>query len=195
MMTAHVSHNSGEQEWYSPAASVEAARRVTGGIDLDPASSSAANAVVRASQFYTRDDDGLSQPWSGRVWLNPPYAQRLMRRFCERLASDVLAGNVEQAITLTNNATETHWFAQLAAVADAVCFPVGRVRFWAPGRQTATPLQGQALHYFGPNVATFHAVFGQFGSTATYHKSGSVTAQLSLVVPAEPESGAGSTAA
>jgi hypothetical protein len=31
MMTAHVSHHSGEQEWYSPAAHVEAARKVMGG--------------------------------------------------------------------------------------------------------------------------------------------------------------------
>jgi hypothetical protein len=29
---------------------------------------------TKAPEFYTRDDDGLSHPWRGRVWCNPPYS-------------------------------------------------------------------------------------------------------------------------
>lgn len=65
----HVSHNSGENEWYTPAEFIEAARRVMGEIDLDPASSDIAQETVKANKYYTIDDDGLEQEWSGRVWI------------------------------------------------------------------------------------------------------------------------------
>jgi len=29
---------------------------------------------AKAPKFYTREDDGLTQPWTGLVWCNPPYS-------------------------------------------------------------------------------------------------------------------------
>jgi ParB family chromosome partitioning protein len=159
-----LSHNTGCFEWYTPADIIEAARAVLGAIDLDPASSEHANTVVKAARFFTREDDGLTQPWLGRVWMNPPYAQPLVTQFCEKLAASLTAGDVTAAIVITNNATETAFFKTLASVARAVCFPPGRVHFWQPNTTPDTgPLQGQAVVYAGPNVGRFTEHFSPLG--------------------------------
>ncbi len=161
----HVAHNSGDQEWYTPEEYVRAARLVLGRIDLDPASTAVANAVVGAETFFTRQTDGLAQEWRGRVFTNPPYAADLVAKFAEKLAASFEAGLVTAALVLVNNATETRWFQRLWSVASAVCFPLGRVKFWHP-RKVATPLQGQAVLYLGPAADAFVSEFSRFGAVA-----------------------------
>lgn len=43
--------------------------------DLDPASPVDHDTAVPAARKLTIHDDGLTAPWSGLVWLNPPYSQ------------------------------------------------------------------------------------------------------------------------
>jgi ParB family chromosome partitioning protein len=168
----HVAQNAGEQEWYTPPDYLGAARQVLGAFDLDPATSAVAQRAVGAATFYTKDDDGLSKPWSGRVWMNPPYAAGLVGKFAEKLVSHHEAGEVTAAVVLVNNATETRWFRALADIASAVCFPTGRVRFRDPDGNPGAPLQGQAVLYLGSDVAAFCAAFADFGFCAEVRREG-----------------------
>lgn len=159
----HVSHNSGNNEWYTPLEYIEKARRVMGSIDLDPASSDEANDIVQATQYYTVDDDGLLQTWHGRVWLNPPYAAPAIGHFADKLADEYSAGNVQEAIVLVNNATETEWFNTVIRQATAIVFPRSRVKFWQPSGAVGAPLQGQAFIYLGNNARGFLGEYGVLG--------------------------------
>lgn len=98
-------HSAATPEHYTPPAYVEAARAVMGAIDLDPATTAAVNdSTVRARKFFTRADDGLSWPWRGRVWMNPPGGVTRGRSnqaiWWDKLAREYLAGYVEQAVFL-----------------------------------------------------------------------------------------------
>jgi len=162
---AHVAHNSGNNEWYTPSVFIEAARACLGEIDLDPASSPIANETVRAKQIFTAEQDGLKQPWHGRVWLNPPYAQPLIAQFAEAVASKYETGEIKEAIVLVNNATETAWFRRMLRAASAICFPAGRIKFVDPeGKPSGAPLQGQAILYMGERVHDFTEAHKALGS-------------------------------
>lgn len=69
-------------DWYTPAWLLDAI-----GIryDLDVcAPRNPAARSVPADVYYTEDDDGLTQPWYGRVWCNPPYSNS--QPWAERMA-------------------------------------------------------------------------------------------------------------
>lgn len=149
-------------EWYTPKIYVDRARDVLGGIDLDPASTVEANETVKAKTFYTIRQDGLAQPWKGRVWLNPPYG-RIAGQFIERLILEHVAGNVPAAVALVNaHTTDTIWFQPLWDY--TLCFTDHRIDF-AEGTATRKgSTHGSVFVYLGPDPTAFAALFKDFGA-------------------------------
>lgn len=156
-------------EWYTPALYVQAARRVLGGIDLDPASCDRANEIVRADVYFTREDDGLAHDWRGRIWLNPPYGGA-QAAFTDHLVAEYERGHILAAILLVNShATDTDWFQPLWD--HLLCFSEGRINFIGPtGEIESGSTHGSVFAYLGPDRAAFAGQFRDFGAIVErYH--------------------------
>lgn len=117
--TLHPGNAAGKDEWLTPPEVV----RSLGTFDLDPCAP-----INRpwdtARQHYTIRDDGLTSPWFGRVYCNPPYG-RQTGRWLERCAHH---GN---AIALIFARTDTQAFHRWVwNRADALLFLDKRLMFY-----------------------------------------------------------------
>lgn len=149
-------------EWYTPEEITRTAHHVMGSIDLDPATCELAQTSVQAGNYFTKVDDGLGQPWTGNVWLNPPYSAPQV--WIDKLFAEMASGRVSQAIVLVNNATETAWFQRLLTESKLVCFPARRLAFWRHDHSNVAGRQGQALFYFGNRADAFFSSFSATGA-------------------------------
>jgi len=170
MSTPHLTTETGNNEWYTPPDIIEAARACMGGIDLDPASCDAAQKIVRAKNYYTIADDGLTQEWRGRVWLNPPYDRVNLPKFIKKLHREFLAGRTTEALVLVNNITETAVGQSLILHSPHMCFFKGRIAFIGPdGKPVRNNPRGQILFYYHHNPrrieypVNFYHAFNAFG--------------------------------
>ena len=81
------------------------AREVLGGIDLDPASNDYAQTSIKAKTYYTKQKDGLKEPWFGRIWCNPPYGspevRLLARTFLENAIPSSMVAKASLVIKLS----------------------------------------------------------------------------------------------
>jgi ParB family transcriptional regulator, chromosome partitioning protein len=150
-------------EWFTGGEYIKFARAVLGKIDCDPASCAIANRTVRAATYFTKADDGLSQQWRGKVFLNPPF--QLAGQFVGKLVSEIESGRVKAAILLVPDATDTSWYHQALNTCAAFCIPRGRVQFYHPEKSIGLGggKGGHSFFYFGTKVKAFSKLFGTIG--------------------------------
>jgi len=137
--------SSASDEWPTPQWLADALAAEFGPFDLDPAAT-ADNA--KAPLFYTKDDDGLSQPWKGRVFLNPPYGRQLTR-WLAKARAEVAAGNAEIVVALVPVRTGTRWWAEAARDAALVLFWPARIKFGSTDGVHGAPGFDSAVMVFG----------------------------------------------
>jgi phage N-6-adenine-methyltransferase len=94
-----------------------------GGFTLDPCAD-ASNA--KCKRFFTKTEDGLAHPWTGRVFLNPPYGRQIAAWV--KKAWESAQTTAEVVVLLLPARTDTRWWHDYCALGD-VEFLRGRVRF------------------------------------------------------------------
>lgn len=158
-------------EWYTPSKYVEPARNaykaVNAEIDFDPYSSDVANNLVRASKFYTKEDDALTKSWpnflnyhlngesfhGSFIWANPPYtrdagtAKPYLEKIYERIEAQD-DSSVVAATILVNSNTDSSWWQQLAGKSSAICFVNKRIRFFEESNTdpSGSARSGSSIH-------------------------------------------------
>lgn len=83
---------------------------------------------AKCEQFFTPEIDGLSQPWKGRVWCNPPYGREI-GQWVRRAHLAVASGGAEVVVMLLPARTDTRWFHDYIYKKAEIRFIKGRLKF------------------------------------------------------------------
>jgi hypothetical protein len=106
-------------EWYTPPHIFQSLGLT---FDIDVCAPIGGIPWIPAHLSFSKEDDGLMQPWVGLVWCNPPYGKEtplwLKRMHKHR-----------NGVALVFARTDCKWFHDYCAEADAILFLKGRVRF------------------------------------------------------------------
>ena len=91
---------------------------------------------AKCARFFTKDDDGLSQPWSGVCWVNPPYGRQMIR-WLEKARRE--KANGVTTVALIPARTNTGWFHEIC-LKEEVRFIRGRPKFNGAAHGLPQPL-------------------------------------------------------
>jgi len=104
------------------------------GFTLDAA---AEDATAKCPRYFTPENDAFKQPWTGRVWLNPPYG-RTIGKWIKKAYDEVQSGNSEIAVLLVPARTDTKWWHEYCMRGE-IRFIQGRLRFKGYGPNGCAP--------------------------------------------------------
>lgn len=158
--------SSQSNEWYTPPSIIEKARRVLGGIDLDPASNETAQRWIKANRYYGQAEDGMQQSWHcSTMWLNPPYGQKRpgvygASAWLEKLHQEYQAGNVGKAIALARGDSKGLKLLQ-RNYAFVMCDRISFLR--EDGTTGSQPVPGSFIFALMPDISDFLKEFSTLG--------------------------------
>lgn len=188
-----INQSSGETDFWTPPAIVEAARSLMSGIDLDPATSRECNLKhVKAAHYYDKVHNGLLYPWGTqhtpyRVWLNHPFHagwkacdEHCKRKTCKKRGFHVyedIPGNAVWVNKLVDEYSGGRVIEAcmicFAATSEAwfqpllhypQCFLSPRTNYYLPdGTLYAGVTKGSVVTYFGNRLKRFKEFFEPHG--------------------------------
>lgn len=152
----------------TPVKYLAPARIVLREITLDPASSSFANRVVMAKEYYTASSNSFAWPWVGKVWLNPPWHISVSDNvaWISKLAEEFACGNTTAAIMLLPVSNFRDII--LEERFDEVSFCLCQEPFALCDKEYSNAeggVRNNIFVYVGDDHDRFVSVFAQFGNT------------------------------
>jgi phage N-6-adenine-methyltransferase len=133
-----VGYTGGSDEHDTPVSFFAPIAEAVDGFDLDPSASETSDL---ADRNVTKSEDGLSIPWEGDVWLNPPYSE--VGEWLEYAKQQYKHGNADRVVALVFARTSTRWWHNHATTADVRCFVKGRLKFG--GAENSAPAPSAVL--------------------------------------------------
>lgn len=101
---------------------------------------------AKCARYYTVADDGLSQPWEGVVWCNPPYGRGQLAKWVKKGCESARAGAV--VVMLVPCWCDTRWWHQFVMAGAELRFISSRVEFHGPGDWVCHQWSGNVVVVF-----------------------------------------------
>jgi len=100
---------------------------------------------AKCRRFFTEEDDGLQQEWTGACWMNPPYGRQIAR-WVEKAFKSSLDGAL--VVCLVPARTDTQWWHQYVTRASDIRFLRGRLKFG--GAENSAPFPSAVVVFRPP---------------------------------------------
>lgn len=154
---------------FSPPEFLQAIYSAFGPVDLDPCAHRLSPVVAQQRFFEDQGDDGLSDPWSGRlVYVNPPYSGVV--DWLQRAHDEWAGGNVETVICLLPVRIDSPLFQDTVKPKADVYFLRGRLKFGREGGKPQPTPHSLMVVIFGATAqqkARFASLVRGFWAPAT----------------------------
>ena len=93
---------------------------------------------AKCEHYFTKEQDGLSQFWSGMCWMNPPFG-RSVKSWIGKAKEEAEAGRAT-TVCLIPAKTNTNWWHEMIIDKAEVRFIRGRIKFIKDGKQATQAL-------------------------------------------------------
>jgi len=105
---------------------------------------------AKCPKFFTKEDDGLAQRWTGVCWMNPPYGRRVIGPWLRKAYESAQQGAT--VVCLVPARTDTQWWNRYC-VHGEIRFIEGRLKF-GDGQGTA-PFPSAIIVFRPPTKSRF----------------------------------------
>jgi len=117
--------------------------------DLDPCCTELS---AKCDKFFTADDNGLEQDWSGhRVFMNPPYGRQISKWVEKAHKEGNKVGTT--VVCLIPARTDTKYWHKHCMKANEIYFVKGRLKFGGKDKNNSAPFPSAVVVFRGPPVA------------------------------------------